>query len=71
MQWTDHSHFMGDIQNVHDLQLMHGTYVSNGRCTECSHFIVDVQDMPALWKTVRTPKKLTKHRQQQPKCDWN
>ena len=34
-------------------------YVSNGRRMEHSHFTVDVQGMPALWKMVRTPK-LTK-----------
>ena len=27
-----------------------------GRHTECSHFMVDVQDTPAPWKMVRTPK---------------
>ena len=61
---------MGDVQNVNDLWLMYGTYVSNGRHTECSHFMVDVQGTPALRKTVRTPEP-TKHRQQLPKCDWN
>ena len=69
MRWTGHPHFMGDIQNVHDLQLTYGTYASNGRCTECSRFMVDVQGMSALQKMVRTPK-LTKHRQNLPKCDW-
>ena len=43
---------MGDVWNVHDLQLMYSIYASNGRCTECSHLVVDVQDMPAPWKTV-------------------
>ena len=54
--FTDHPCFMGDVWNVHDLQLMHGTYASNRRCMECSHFTVDVQGMPALWKMFRTPK---------------
>ena len=53
---TDHPHFMGDICNVHDLWLTYGTYASNGRCTECSHFMVDIQDMSAPQKTVRTSK---------------
>ena len=70
MRQTDHPHFMGDIWNVHDLQLTYGTYTSNGRCTECSHFTVDIQGTPALQKMVRTPE-LTKHRQQLPKCNWN
>ena len=61
---------MGDVQNVHDLWLMYGTYASNGRCMEHSHFMVDVQGMPAQRKMVRTPK-LTKHRQNLPKCDRN
>ena len=61
---------MGDIQNIHDLWLTYGTYASNGRCMECSRFMVDVQGMPALWKMVRTPKP-TKDGQQLPKCDWN
>ena len=70
MRQTDHPHFIGDVQNVHDLQLTYGTYVSNSRRTECSHFMDDIQDTPAPWKTVRTPEP-TKHRQQLPKCDWN
>ena len=41
---------------------MYGTYASNSRHVERSCFMVDVQDMPVLWKMVRTPK-LTKHRQ--------
>ena len=45
---------MGDIWNIHDLQLMYGSYVTNGRRTECPRFTVDVQDMSALWKMVRT-----------------
>ena len=61
---------MGDIWNVLDLRLTYGTYASNGRCMEHSRFMVDVQGMPALQKTVRTPEP-TKHRQQLPKCDWN
>ena len=70
MRRTDHPCFMGDVQDVHDLQLMYGMYASNSRHTECSCFTVDVQGTSALWKTVRTPK-LTKHRQKLPKCDWN
>ena len=70
MRWTDHPRFMGDAQNVHDLQLTYGTYMSNGRHMEHSHFMVDIQDMSAPQKTVRTPKP-TKHRQQLPKCNWN
>ena len=61
---------MGDVQIVHDLWLMYGTFTSYGRCMECSHFMVDVQVTPSPWKMVRTPQ-LTKHRQQLPKCDWN
>ena len=61
---------MGDVWNVHDLWLTYATYVSNGRHMECSHFMVDVQDMSALWKTIRTPTP-TKPRQKLPKCDWN
>ena len=53
---------MSDIQNVHDSCLTYSTYASNGRCTEHSCFMVDVQGTPALRKMVRTPK-LTKHRQ--------
>ena len=70
MQQTDLSHFMGDVQNVHDLRLMYGTYTSNGRRTECSCFTVDVQDMPVPQKAVRTLE-LTKHSQQLTECDWN
>ena len=70
MRQTDHTRFTGNVQNVHDLQLTFGTYMSNGRCMEHSHFTVDVQGMSALWNMVRTPK-LTKHRQKLPKCDWN
>ena len=56
VKWTDHPCFMGDVWNVHDLWLMYGTYASNGRPMECSCFMVDVQDMPAPWKMVRTSK---------------
>ena len=70
MQQTDHPHFTGDIGNIHDLWVMYSTYVSNSRHTERSHFTVDVECMPTPQKMVRTPK-LTKHRQQLPKCDWN
>ena len=45
---------MGDVRNIHDLQLMYGMYMTNSRRTECSRFTVDVQDALALWKMVRT-----------------
>ena len=45
---------MGDVRNLHDLQLTYGSYAANGRCMECPHFKVDVQDMSSLQKTVRT-----------------
>ena len=45
---------MGDVWNMHDLRLMYGSYVTNGRHTECPCFTVDVQDKSALQKTVRT-----------------
>ena len=47
---------MGDIWNIHDLQLMYGLYATNGRRTEHSRFMVDVQDTSALQKMVRTPR---------------
>ena len=53
---TGHPRFTGDIRNIHGLQLMYGSYVTNGRCTEHPHFMVDVQDTSALQKTVRTPR---------------
>ena len=56
MRLTDHPCFTGDIWNVHDLWLMYGTYASNGRCTEHSHFTVDIQGTPAPQKMVRTAK---------------
>ena len=56
MRWTDHPRFMGDIRNVHDLQLTYGMYASSSRRTEQLCFMVDVQGTPALRKTVRTPK---------------
>ena len=56
MRQTDHPHFMGEVQTVHNLQLMYGTYTSNGRCMEHSCFMADVQGMSALQKMVRTPK---------------
>ena len=56
MRQTGHPRFMGDVWNLQDLWLMYGTYMSNGRRTECSHFTVDVQGMSALQKMVRTPK---------------
>ena len=45
---------MGDVRNIHDLQLMYGLYVTNGRHTEHPCFTVEVQDMSALRKMVRT-----------------
>ena len=51
---------MGDVQNINVLQLTYGMYASNGRCKERSCLTVDVEDMSALRKMVRTPK-LTKH----------
>ena len=56
VQQTAHPCFMGDVWNIHDLQLTYGWYMTNGRRTECPHFTVDVQDMSTLWKTVRTPR---------------
>ena len=47
---------MGDRWDIHDLQLMYGLYATNGRRTEHSCFMVDVQVMSALWKTFRTPR---------------
>ena len=47
---------MGDVQNIQDVWLTYGLYATNHRCTEHPHFTVDVQDMSALWKTVRTPR---------------
>ena len=47
---------MGDEWNIHDLRLTYGTHVTNGRCMEHPRFTVDVQDMSALWETVRTPR---------------
>ena len=51
---TDRS--SGDIRNIHDLQLTYGSYATNGRRTEHPCFTVDIQDMSALWKMVRTPR---------------
>ena len=45
---------MGDVPNIHDLQLMYALYTTNGRHTEHPCFTVDVQDMSALRKMVRT-----------------
>ena len=56
MRQTDHPCFMGDVQIVHNLRLMYGTFMSYGRCTEHSHYTVDVQVTPSPWKMVRTPK---------------
>ena len=47
---------MGDVQNIHNLQLTYGSYAINGRCTEHPRFTVDVQDMSALQKMVRSPR---------------
>ena len=47
---------MGDVRNIHDLWLTYSSYVTNGRCTEHPCFTVDVQDMSALQKAVRTPR---------------
>ena len=47
---------MGDVQNIQDLQLTYGMYATNGRHMERPSFMVDVQDMSALWKMVRTPR---------------
>ena len=44
MQWTVHPCFMGDVWDIHDLQLMYGMYVTNGRCMEHSRFMSDIQD---------------------------
>ena len=52
---------MGDVWNIHDLWLMYSLYVTNGRCTEHPCFMVDVQDMSAPQKMVRTP--MTEFRQ--------
>ena len=45
---------MGDVWNIHNLQLMYGTYATNSRHMESPRFMVDVQDMSALQKMVRT-----------------
>ena len=47
---------MGDVHDIHDLRLLYGSYVTNGRHMEHSCFTVDIQDMPALRKTVRKPR---------------
>ena len=47
---------MGEVWNIQDLRLMCGTYTTKSRHTEHPRFMVDVQDMSALWKTVRTPR---------------
>ena len=51
---TGHLCFTGDIQKIHNLQLTYGTYATTGRHMECPRFTVDIQDMSALWKMVRT-----------------
>ena len=61
---------MGDIWNVHDLWLMYGTYASNGRHMEHSHFTVDVQGTPCTMEddqNTETDKAQTKL----PRCIWN
>ena len=67
---TDYPHFMVDIWDVHDLWLTYGTYMSNSRHTECSHFMVErtghVRTMEDGQNT-----KFDKHRQELPKCDWS
>ena len=62
MQLTGHPHFTGDVQNIHDLQLMYGMYVTNGRHMEHSRFMVDVQDGQNMKNQQSTDQKL-------PKCD--
>ena len=47
---------MGDIRIIQDLWLTYSSYSTNGRCMEHPHFTVDVQDMSALRKMVRTPR---------------
>ena len=44
---------MGDVWNIHDLRLLYGSYVTNGRCTEHPRFMVDVQDTSSLQKMIR------------------
>ena len=51
---------MGDVWNVHDLWLTYGTYVSNGRCTEHSHFTVDIQGTTEDGHNTKTHKAQTK-----------
>ena len=58
MRQTDHTYFMGDIWDVHNLRLTYSMYTSNSRCMECSHFTVDVQGMSALQKMVRIGKNI-------------
>ena len=47
---------MGEVQNIHKLQLTYGSYTTNSRHMECTRFMVDVQDTSVLWKMVRTPR---------------
>ena len=47
---------MGGVRNIHDLRLMYSMYTTNGRHMEHPCFTVDIQDMSALRKTVRTPR---------------
>ena len=47
---------MGDVRNIHDLQLTYGSYMTNGRRMGHPHFMVDVQYTSALWKMARTPR---------------
>ena len=70
VRWTDHPCFTGDVRIIHDLQLTYRTFMSYGRHTECSCVTVDIQvTLPhGRWSEHQ---KLTKHRQQLPKCNWN
>ena len=47
---------MGDVWNIHHLQVTYSSYATNGRRMECPRFTVDVQDTSALRKMVRTPR---------------
>ena len=47
---------MGEVRNIHDLQLTYSLYTTDGRHMEHPHFTVDVQNRSALQKMVRTPR---------------
>ena len=47
---------MGDVRNIHDLQLTYGSYATISRRMEHPHFMVDVQNTSSLQKMVRTPR---------------